>query len=84
MDATDMSYDDNFFDYVIDKGTLDAILCKDMDLIGEKQADRDAAKMIKEVYRILKPGGTYFIISMVQQPNGTMYHFEQPYLDFEI
>ena len=31
-----MSYDDNFFDIVVDKGTLDAILCKDLDLIGEK------------------------------------------------
>jgi hypothetical protein len=26
MDATSMKYENNFFDFIIDKGTLDAIL----------------------------------------------------------
>ena len=35
MDATNMTYESSFFDVVVDKATLDAILCKGMDLIGE-------------------------------------------------
>ena len=27
MDATNMNFEDKMFDYVIDKGTLDALLC---------------------------------------------------------
>ena len=29
MDVTEMKYDDNLFDMVLDKSTLDALMCSD-------------------------------------------------------
>ena len=42
MDATDLKYDDCFFDVALDKATIDTLLC------GENPALR-VAKMLKEV-----------------------------------
>lgn len=62
-DALDMSYEDEYFDVVVDKsrclnntGTLDAILCGENSFFN-------AAKLTKEVQRVLKTGGIYLIIS---------------------
>jgi hypothetical protein len=41
---------------VIDKALLDAVLC------GEDALGR-AGSMVKEMHRVLKPGGTYIVIS---------------------
>ena len=51
-----MRYEDDFFDIAIDKSTIDALLC------GE-DAFLNVAKMTKEVSRVIKPNGFYFIIS---------------------
>jgi SAM-dependent methyltransferase len=46
-------YPDESFDLVVDKSTLDCLLC----------TETAASVMITQVYRCLKPGGRYFIIS---------------------
>merc|ERR1712072_96637 len=44
------------FDYAIDKGTLDSILCG-------ANSTQNAYKYLKEVARILKPGGVFMVVS---------------------
>jgi ubiquinone/menaquinone biosynthesis C-methylase UbiE len=57
MDVRNMSeLADHSFDYVVDKGTLDALLCGS-DCEGPVQA------CLQEVARVLKPGGVYAIVS---------------------
>ena len=50
MDTMKMTFENETFDVVFDKGTLDAILC------GVNSFE-NAAKMVNEVFRVLKPGG---------------------------
>jgi EEF1A lysine methyltransferase 4 len=57
-DITDMTecFEDRSYDVILDKGTLDTMLCYEKPtVIG--------AKVLKEVDRVLKPGGTYISIS---------------------
>lgn len=51
MDVRDMKYKDETFDVILDKGTLDAILC------GSDSA-KNAGQMLAESQRILKKGNT--------------------------
>lgn len=66
MDIRDLNYDDNFFDFTVDKSTIDALLCGDNSFIN-------VAIMTKEVMRTLKPGGIYMIISY-GQPENRIFH----------
>lgn len=66
MDARDLKYDDNFFDLVIDKSTIDALLCGDFSFLN-------VAIMTKEIQRVLKVGGLYMIISYGQPENRTFH-----------
>ncbi|KAF2075464.1 hypothetical protein CYY_003245 [Polysphondylium violaceum] len=54
--ALDMSFQDNTFDIVLDKGTFDTIMCGD-------NSQENALIMCQEINRVLKPGGKYIIIS---------------------
>jgi EEF1A lysine methyltransferase 4 len=55
-DATNLSgFMDSSYDVVIDKGTLDALVCDDDDLIP--------TKLIQEMFRVTKISGNLFIIS---------------------
>jgi EEF1A lysine methyltransferase 4 len=57
MNVTDMSdLKNNEFNVIIDKGTLDSVLC------GENSIPL-VDKMMREVYRILDHNGVYFCIS---------------------
>ncbi|CAB82695.1 putative protein [Arabidopsis thaliana] len=57
MDVRDMSYfEDDSFDTIIDKGTLDSLMCGSDALLS-------ASRMLGEVSRLIKPGGTYFLIT---------------------
>ncbi|KAL0714916.1 hypothetical protein Bca4012_021895 [Brassica carinata] len=57
MDVRDMSYfEDESFGTVIDKGTLDSLMCGN-------DAPLSASRMLGEVSRLIKPGGTYFLIT---------------------
>jgi len=44
------------FNTIIDKGTLDCILCGDNSV-------PNAERMMQEIYRVLLPGGVYISIS---------------------
>ena len=56
-DARSMpQYADGCFHGVLDKGTLDALLCGDTD-------ERDAAALLGEVWRLLAPGAAYVMIT---------------------
>jgi ubiquinone/menaquinone biosynthesis C-methylase UbiE len=50
MDCTSMDYADETFDFLVDKSTLDAVLC------GQR-AFYKTALMLKECQRVLKTGG---------------------------
>jgi ubiquinone/menaquinone biosynthesis C-methylase UbiE len=49
-------FEDDEFNFIIDKATLDCVLCAD----GGVQ---DSEKVLKEVYRLLADGGVYVCIS---------------------
>ena len=76
MDVCDMAYKDETFDLVIDKSTIDALLCGDHSFMI-------VAKMLKEISRVLKTGGYYIIISY-GTPENRMIHLERDHLAFEI
>ena len=56
MDARDLAYPDGMFDLVIDKGTVDAMMCSDF-------AEINVAVTLKECQRVLKDGGIYLVVS---------------------
>lgn len=76
MDVTKMDdIESNTFDFVVDKSTLDALLCGDDSFLM-------MAKMLKETQRVLKTDGNYFAISY-GKPDSRSFHFDQPFLSFE-
>lgn len=56
MNCCSLDFPDETFDVVLDKGTLDSVLC------GEGST-ANVAKMCGEVSRVLKPTGCFFIVS---------------------
>jgi len=76
MDARDLKYPDGYFDVIIDKSTVDALLCGDESFLN-------VARMIKEVQRVLKTGGLYIVISY-GIPQNRMFHFQRNHLSFEV
>lgn len=76
MDVCDMKYKEETFDLIVDKSTIDALLCGDHSFMI-------VAKMTKEISRVLKTGGVYLIISY-GQPENRMIHLERDHLAFDI
>ena len=77
MDARDMKdFQNETFDLVIDKSTIDALLCGNQSFIN-------VALMTKEISRVLKVGGIYFVISY-GRPEYRLYHFQRKHLAFDI
>ncbi|XP_011008275.1 PREDICTED: methyltransferase-like protein 13 isoform X2 [Populus euphratica] len=77
MDVRDMSFfPDESFDAVIDKGTLDSLMCG-----GD--APISAARMLGEVSRLLKPGGIYMLITY-GDPKVRMPHLTRSIYSWEI
>jgi len=76
MDARQMTFKDGVFDCVIDKGTLDSILC------GESSV-ANARKMLSEIYRVLAPGGVYIAVSY-GTPEHRLHYLKKPYLGWKI
>lgn len=76
MDVRDIKYDNETFDLIIDKSTIDALLC------GESSF-ASVATMLKEVQRVLKTGGVYMIISY-GPPDNRLFHLERSHLKLDI
>jgi ubiquinone/menaquinone biosynthesis C-methylase UbiE len=76
MDARELRYSNSFFDVVIDKATMDTLLC------GES-SNKNVAIMLKEVQRLLKNSGVYILISY-GSPDTRMIHLQREHLGFEI
>jgi len=76
MDAGDMTYEDGAFDLVLDKSVLDTFACSDNAMLL-------IATYLKEVERVLKPGGTYLCVSY-GGPHTRMNFLQMPHLDMEV
>ena len=76
MDVCDIKYDNNVFDLIIDKSTMDTLLCGYYYFIN-------IAKMLKEIQRVLKVGGFYMIISY-EEPESKMIHLNRKFLKFKV
>ncbi|XP_059311655.1 uncharacterized protein LOC132063214 isoform X1 [Lycium ferocissimum] len=77
MDVRDMSFfPDESFDAVIDKGTLDSLMCG-------TNAPICAAQMLGEVSRLLKNGGVYMLITY-GDPTSRMSHLNRPVFNWKI
>uniref|UniRef100_A0A1I8NT36 eEF1A lysine and N-terminal methyltransferase homolog n=1 Tax=Stomoxys calcitrans TaxID=35570 RepID=A0A1I8NT36_STOCA len=62
MDATNMSFDDEQFSVALDKGTLDALFVDDTDDVR-----KTVESYFKEIGRVLRTGGRYVCISLLQE-----------------
>lgn len=62
MDATSMSFDNESYSVVLDKGTLDAMMSEESDALNEM-----IQKYFSEVTRVLKPMGRFVIVSLLQE-----------------
>ena len=60
-------FQDESFDYVFDKGTLDSLICS-------SESNKIVPNYIKEISRVLKKGGIYFVVSY-GTPNTRTIHF---------
>jgi len=76
MDVRDIKYPDNEFDLIVDKSTIDAILCGESSFVN-------VAIMLNEIQRVLKVHGYYMIISY-GQPENRIFHLEREHLGFDI
>ncbi|KAJ8608977.1 hypothetical protein CTAYLR_008976 [Chrysophaeum taylorii] len=72
MNVCALEFADETFDAVVAKGVLDAILC------GEGST-ANVAKMCAEVSRVLKPTGTFFIVSYGVPDNRLQYLDNEDY-----
>eukprot|EP00746_Dinoflagellata_sp_MGD_P160415 gnl/MRDRNA2_/MRDRNA2_87151_c0_seq1.p1 gnl/MRDRNA2_/MRDRNA2_87151_c0~~gnl/MRDRNA2_/MRDRNA2_87151_c0_seq1.p1 ORF type:complete len:214 (+),score=49.96 gnl/MRDRNA2_/MRDRNA2_87151_c0_seq1:86-727(+) len=70
MDTKAMEFQDGIFNVVIDKATLDSVLC------GEGST-HNAQKMLQEVSRTLSPNGVYIAISH-GQPSYRLTYLQRP------
>ncbi|CRK99147.1 CLUMA_CG012476, isoform A [Clunio marinus] len=71
MDATSMSFDNDSYSVVLDKGTLDAMMSEESESINEM-----VEKYFSEVTRVLKTMGRYVCVSLLQE------HIIKSLLDF--
>lgn len=67
--AADGMREGGCFEVIIDKGTLDAIMCG-------ADSNKNAAAMIAEMHRLLRPGGVLLVITY-GQPTARLPHLER-------
>ena len=61
MDARQLDYSNNSFEFIMDKGTIDAMFC----CKNRRKAISDVSKIISEAVRCLKSIGTLMIVSHI-------------------
>ena len=61
MDATSMNYNNDDFNVILDKGTLDAMMPDD-----SSEVIKQVSHLFREIERVLKLGGRYICISLLQ------------------
>ena len=71
MNCCSMGYPDASFDAVIDKATLDSLLC------GENST-ANSGRYVAEVARVLRPGGVFIVVSF-GSPENRLSYFEGEY-----
>jgi EEF1A lysine methyltransferase 4 len=76
MDVMKLEFPDNTFDIVIDKGTIDSLLCG-------SNSFHNVYQMNKQISRVLKKGGHYITITY-GQPDTRIDHFRRKKLHFEV
>lgn len=76
MDALSLEFSDSSYDAVLDKGTLDAVLC------GENSTP-NTFQMLSEVYRVLTATGVYVVVSY-GVPENRMRYFNKPEFEWDI
>lgn len=76
MDVRNMRFATDFFDLIIDKSTIDALLC------GERSF-MNTALMMKECQRVLKVEGSYMGISY-GTPENRVLHYKRPHLKMSV
>jgi len=77
MDVMKMTtFSDNSFNVIIDKGTLDAILCGDNSTVN-------AEAMLREISRLLTPNGVFFEITY-GLPENRLNHISKSLLNWTI
>ena len=76
MDMTNMTFDTNTFDVVIDKASMDA-LCVDEGDVWDPKDDviTNVHKMCTDISRTLKPNGYFLSLSFAQPHFRTKYLF---------
>ncbi|KAG9300233.1 hypothetical protein G9A89_011306 [Geosiphon pyriformis] len=77
MDVRSLTFPDASFDIVIDKGTMDALLCDKGDVWNPADdVIENARQEVDEVVRVLKPGGKFIYITF-GQPHFRRRHLER-------
>jgi len=76
QDVRSMTYKEGEFDLLVDKGTLDAILCGN-------DSSKNAALMLEQCCRVLKSGG-YFFIFTYGHPQSRLSYLERPKLPWQV
>jgi ubiquinone/menaquinone biosynthesis C-methylase UbiE len=75
MDIRNLEWPDESFDYVLDKGTMDALMCEKGDVWQLPESIRiDCERELEQVMRVLKLGGSFVYVSFGQP------HFRRPVL----
>ena len=76
MNVTELTYPDDSFDVIIDKGTLDSLLCAE-------NGKEISTKALEQIFRVLKPQGYYICISYANS-DMRMVFFTQEMLDWDV
>jgi ubiquinone/menaquinone biosynthesis C-methylase UbiE len=76
MDAMKLEFPDNTFDLVIDKGTVDSLLCGG-------NSFHNVYAMNKSVSRVMKRGARYVVVTY-GQPDTRIDHYRRKKLHFEV
>ncbi|KAA6358547.1 MAG: putative S-adenosyl-L-methionine-dependent methyltransferases superfamily protein, partial [Streblomastix strix] len=77
VDASDLSqFEDNSFDAIIDKGTMDCLVCSNLN-------KNKVHTYVNEAHRLLKRGGVFAVISYAEPPR-RLHYFEKEEFTWQV